>query len=146
MTTRTYFRFGNSNDTRIKWFRVPVGQIRRLTSKRQTADETLDGSPDNQEGKHVVMWQITVRVRGVASGADPEGVNWATLDDLRYFFGLKNPRATPSTRIKMWSHTSTGDGDFVWGRLLGDLDESAFTPMMDGNESWYYTTIAFKEE
>jgi hypothetical protein len=144
MTTRNYIVLTDSAGFERR-FRVPQGTLTRKVTKMQTRDRTLTGRADTQEGPHIALHSLQVRVRNLASGADPEDLvgypDWGVLADVRHFFSLRNPQGTPSNRLTYTDHLAADHTV----ELLGEMEELNVTPYLDGDESWFYVTLMLEE-
>jgi hypothetical protein len=140
MPTLTYILLRDSTGFERR-FRVPQGTLLRKVSKMQTNERTLTGRADTQEGPHLALHTLQVRVRNVASGADPDGAVYGVLADLRALFALKNPRGAPSNRLTYVDHL----GGTHMVKLIGDLEEVNITPYLGGEESWFFVTLSLEE-
>jgi hypothetical protein len=139
MTEAPYIQLTTSTGTSKK-FRVPMGTLKPVFAKNQTRRRTANGRSDNAEGAIIRSWSLTLKVRGVASGSDPDGATYGTRIDLETFFGYNNPNGSPSNRFTYTDHS----GATFTVDLIGQMDQEYVTPNTEGSGSWHYITITLE--
>jgi len=143
LTTLAYMELKNSSASLYKKFRVIQGSLRHTVQKVQTRGRTVTGKADTQEGSHIAIHSMTLKVRHT------EGVSgYGTLADLKTFFSYKNPNGTPSTQITYYENLDTdgnGTGDSHTVEMVGDWDPEMVTYVEHGSSGWFYVPIQLEE-
>lgn len=99
MTTNKYFTLADSTGSRVKRFRVLIEGYKPMLTKSETITRTLQGEIDVSRGALYEIHEYLIRVREAV-----EDSNDGTLDDLRYFYSLNNPNASPSDILTLTDH------------------------------------------
>jgi len=141
--TLAYMRLVNSNSTLDVKFRVVQGSLRHPVQKTQTRGRTVTGKADTQEGAHIAMHSMTLKVRHTESLG-----GYGTLANLKTFYSYKNPNATPSTQITYYENLDedgNGTGDAHTVEMVGDWDPEMVTYVEHGASGWFYAPILLEE-
>lgn len=129
-----YITLSNSNSSLTKKFKATALK----TPWRRTDQVTiaLDGTPDKAAGTILYPRQYILRVPYVSTDA-----NYGTLANLKTFFELNNPNATPSDVITLTDHFGTS----VNVIFVGEADPQPVSTIIDGDSAFYMVPVSFME-
>lgn len=142
VSTLAYMRLVNSDSSIDRKFKVVQGSLRHPVQKTQTRQRTVTGKADTQEGAHIAMHSMTLKVRHTESLS-----GYGTLAELKTFFSYKNPNAVPSTQITYYENLSP-DGTTGYSHtveMVGDWDPEMVTYVEHGASGYFYVPILLEE-
>lgn len=121
-----------------KFLVVHDGGFRPNNRKTGSAVETIGGYIDVSVGPIFFEWSGVIRT---ADTLDATAIanGYGSLGDLRTYFLLNNPSASPSNLITLVDHKDTEHT----GLLMGDFSEPPLTPYVTGVFAHYFIPVHF---
>lgn len=100
--------------------------------------ESIGGNIDMAIGFIYYEWQGEIRTtQALTTSGSADG--YGSLDDLKGYFLLNNPMATPSNLITLVDHYGVSHD----GYLVGDFEDAPMTVFLQGDQAHYFIGVNF---
>jgi hypothetical protein len=129
MTARKYITLADSNNSKVKYFRViSEGYDDGTLNRAENLTRTIGGGFDHSIGSPYKIWSPTILVR------ESESVSgYGTASDLEYFYKLNNPNGVPTNTITFTDH----HGAAKTVHVTGQMPKQCLGCMIEGAEAWF---------
>lgn len=135
MATNKYIILQNSNASLVRRFKAIAMKPR--STRTDSMEYTLDGSPDKASGPIIRTFSYVLRV----PQDDPADSSYGMMSELTTLFNLTNPNATPNDILTLTDHYNQTHQCY----FMGELAPEPLTTMLEGSNAWHIVEINLQE-
>jgi len=135
----SYIVIKNSSEGSGKKFKVIQGGYRSVLQKNSSSKATIGGIKDRVEGAVYEVFQFTIKTSYQLTAAETSA-NYGTKDDLKAYYLLNDPDASPSNLLTLTDFLGTS----YTGWLDGDFVPDPISTIIDGECAYFFINILFE--